>query len=129
MIASGWHDHALHAHGHGGEQAGDDAGGGAGAGNRRPGKDDDTKDRQQRRLESKHEGQGFPAPVAREPDQRRADRGREQESNDRQHFAGNAFVMRHKLGARGHEAAGYLCDKQAEQAEKRVDVDIAGNET
>ena len=64
-----------------------------------------------------------------ESDQRRAYGCRKQERDDRQHLAGNAFIVRDKLGAGGDEAAGHLCDKQSEQAEKREDVDVAGDET
>jgi len=52
-----------------------------------------------------------------------------QERDDRQQLAGDAEIVRHELGAGNDETTGDLRDKQAEQAEIGVAVDIAGDET
>ena len=122
------HQHALRAHGAGRDQAGDDAVPVVGVLDRRAEQQHGGEDRQQRRFQRQHQRQRRAAGVAGEMDQRRGDRGGDQERDDGEELAGDAVIVGDQFGAGDDEAAGDLRGEQAEQRQIGVAVDIAGDE-
>jgi len=128
MVHEEPHDHALGAHCHGGEGAGDDAMPILRPVHRRSGEHEKAEEREEERLQRQHPGQGVAAFVAGKADQRRGRRRRQQKCEDGDHLAGEADVIDDELGAGGDEASGHLRHEQPEQGEKGVAVDITGSE-
>jgi hypothetical protein len=71
---------------------------------------------------------GPPSTRAGKPDQSGRQCCGDQKSEDRKDLSDDAYIVGDKLGAGSDKTAGHLGDKQAEQSEEGIAVDIAGDE-